>query len=570
MIAEIKNITSIEDVIIEIDNFSKKTTFGIKSEDIRKIILNTFIKFSDVSSVSFFELNEEDFIFEHYKSYPENFDTTANSIFDELVETSVIGRFLQSGLPDIFPEYDDKNSQFNVVIVPLSSGEGIDGIILLNLSKHWGRDTSINLGLCRIFANSFSNMLTISRKERKINILEESFEQRLSERLIEHIKSKNELNTFLDALQTGIFISSLKTGKIFRVNPIAVELTGYNEFELSSMTIHDFMESTNNVMGEHYETFLLNKEGEKIPILRKNKIVEIRGTEYQVDSFLDITEIKEANETLMNYNKKLEENVNQRTYELQSMIERLNDEIKEREVAEKTAHKERSMNQLKSKFIATVSHEFRTPLTIIRTSADLLSTYSQRLSEDDKSKYLQRVVQTTDYLNLVLQNILYLQDQDNQLLGSSSFEANLKEILDELLIIFKYNSKVKGQFEFEISDNNITIFQSSGIIKTIFSNIIHNSVIYNKDNNIIKIKINHDKEFIYFEVEDQGIGIPEEDQETIFDLFTRGSNVGNIPGVGLGLPVVTHCLNITGGDVNIESTLGEGTNVKVRLPKAQS
>lgn len=563
---KIKYIKNQSDVTTEIEILSKKSLFGEISEDIRDKIIKTFNKFIYVDSTTLFELNEEEYIFENYKTFPEEETDNVNSIFEELVDSSVIGRALQSSQSIIFPEVKDDSIIHNVIIIPLTSENGVNGIVLLNLKKHWDIKSKKYLMYCQNFANYFSLSLALSKKKADCQFLEDSFEQRLSEKMIEHYKSKNDLNTFLDALQTGIFITSIKTGKIYRVNPITVFLTGYSEYELSGMSLSDFMESTNNVIGEHFETYLINRDGLKIPILRKNKIVELRGAEYQIDSFLDITEIKKANDTLSNLNQILEDNVYERTIELEKTIFRLNDEIKNKELAQESADNERVLNSLKSRFISTVSHEFRTPLTIIRTSADLLLTYSNRFTEEQKKVYLERVVNTSDYLSLVLQNILYLQDQDNKLLGSSAFKANLNEILEEVMITLKYKSNLELDLRLNVDKKQIIITQTSGIIKTIFSNIIHNSIIFNKNNNPINIYLNLTKDHVLFKVEDRGIGIPEDEKKNIFELFFRASNIINIPGVGLGLPVVKHCLNIIRGNIDFESKLNQGTVMIVKIP----
>jgi signal transduction histidine kinase len=567
MISNKEHINSIDEVILEIDKLSKTSQFGAISEDYKDTILSTFYKIDSVKSISFFEMNEEEFQFEIYKTIPKKESIKHSALFEELVDNNILGRALQTGRPIIFPEVKEKDIEDNIVIVPLASEGGITGITLLSLENHWESETTKNLGICRLFANYFSNIMIIDKKNQKIDYLELSFEQRLSEKLVDQSKVQNELNTFLDALQTGIFISSLKTGIIFRANPVAAKLTGYNELELSKMKIQDFLEQTNNIIGEHFETNLINRQGDRIPILRKNQVVTIKDTEYQIDSFLDITEIKKANDTLKDVNKLLEDEVNKRTLELRNTVLKLNDEIRNKEVAQQSAQKERGMNQLKSKFLATVSHEFRTPLTIIRNSAELLAAYGEKMKPDDKTKYLTRVVQTSDYLSIVLQNILYLQDQSGQVLGSSSFEANLNDVIKEVMEQINFSSQIRSKFVINLPENPIVVKHSKGVVKNLINNIINNSMIYNRNDNEIIITVSESEGLGFIVVEDEGIGIPEEDIAQIFELFYRGSNVGNIPGVGLGLAVAQHCLNLLGGTIEVQSKLNEGTKVLISLPK---
>ncbi len=438
---------------------------------------------------------------------------------------------------------------------------------MLKLDVHWEQESFKNLGICRLFANYFSNIMMIDRKNKKLVLLEETFEQRLSEKMVEQSKLQSELDTFLNALQTGIFISSAKSGLIFRANPVATKLTGFNDLELSKMKIKEFLEQTNNIIGEHFETYLINREGERIPILRKNKLVKLRDSEYQIDSFLDITEIKKANDTLKNVNKLLEDEVNKRTLELRNTVLKLNDEIKNKEIAQKSAQQERGLNQLKSKFLSTVSHEFRTPLTIIRSSAELLSTYGDKMKSDEKNKFLSRVVETSNYLSIVLQNILFLQDQNGQIIGSTTFEANLNDVVNELIKQINLTSNNDSNIILNLPENGLVVKHSKGVVKNLINNVIINSIIYNKDNKEIKITITESDGLGFIIIEDEGIGIPEEEIEQIFELFFRGSNVGNIPGVGLGLAVSQHCLNFLGGRIEVQSKLNKGTKVLISLPK---
>lgn len=561
----IDNITSLEELVNVLELDKRKSNFGIKDKDIPEKIISTFLKLKDVKSVTFYRINQKDFNFERILTKPINHTLKIDRSFDELMEHGLIGRSLQSLQSIIFPESPLDNND-NFVIVPLSDGLKPNGLLLIYLENHWDKESKKYLLFANIIGNHFSNIFTIYQKNNKIREIEKEYEKKISAALMQHIKSKNELNTFLDALQNGVVIYSQKTGKIFRSNPVAVKLTGYDEFELSKMSISDIVDTSNSVEEEHYETYLINKDKEKIPIIRKSKLVFIRDSEYMVDSFLDITDIKKANETLLNLNKILEEKVNSRTKELQKTIKKLNKEIDDRVIAQYNASQERSMNQMKSKFISTVSHEFRTPLTIIRTSADLLDKYYDKIKEDDRKKYLMRVVQTSDYLSQVLQNILYLQDVDNTMLGASGLEFQLNEVINDLILSYIQKTENKIKIYTDFDDENLFLFQNKGLVKTIIDKIFQNAIIYGNNSDII-IKVREIDNIISIEIKDKGIGIPEEEITQIFDLFYRGKNVGNIPGVGLGLPIVKHCLNIMNGKIEIDSKLNEGTNVLISIQK---
>lgn len=148
MITSKENINNIDDVILEIDKLSKTSQFGAISEDYKDTILSTFYKINSVKSISFFEMNEEEFQFEIYKTIPKKETVKHSALFEELVDNNILGRALQTGRPLIFPVVKEKDIEDNIVIVPLASESGITGITLLYLDNHWEAETTKNLGIC--------------------------------------------------------------------------------------------------------------------------------------------------------------------------------------------------------------------------------------------------------------------------------------------------------------------------------------------------------------------------------------------------------------------------------------
>lgn len=562
---DINNITSLEVLFDELKLDKRKNLFGIKDKEIPENILSIFKKLEYVKAVAFYRFNQDDFTFDKILTKPLNSDIYLDEYFDELVDIGIIGRTLQSLESEIYPELE-LNNQENIVIAPLSDELNANGLVLILLSKHWGDKSKLYLKFTNIIANHFSNIFSLYQKNLKINELENDFEKKLSEKLKAHIETENELNTFLDALQSGVIVYSNKTGKIFRANPVALTLTGYTNSEILQTTIDKIVDTSNSIENEHYETYLICKDNSKIPILRKSKLVNINDSKFMVDSFLDITDIKNANDTLMNLNNILEEKVNKRTIELQKTIEKLNKEMSDRMVAQYNASKERSLNQMKSKFISSVSHEFRTPLTIIRTSSDLLYRYSDKLSEEDKDKYLKRIIQTIDYLSLVLQNILYLQDIDESETSASSVEFQINEVIKDLINKFKQVSNKPLNIHTEFSSKNIIMYQNKGLINKIIENLLQNAINYGNDKDI-NIKVIEDDDIVAIEINDKGIGIFEDEIDKIYELFYRGKNVNNIPGIGLGLSIVKHSLSIINGMISVKSKVNEGTKVEIIIPK---
>ena len=156
-----------------------------------------------------------------------------------------------------------------------------------------------------------------------------------------------------------------------------------DELTLSKMKINDFFEDSHEILDNHYETYLTDFDGISIPVLSKNSRYFLSDYEYRVDSFIDISTLKNAEEMLFHSNQILEEKIFEKTKELQDNYDKLNKEIESRRLAEMQANKEKEVGEMKSKFLSTVSHEFRSPLTIIRSGAEILYHHFDKL---DKAK----------------------------------------------------------------------------------------------------------------------------------------------------------------------------------------
>jgi signal transduction histidine kinase len=280
--------------------------------------------------------------------------------------------------------------------------------------------------------------------------------------------------------------------------------------------------------------------------------------------------IKEAQslEEIRMLNAQLEERVQERTKELFEAIHKLEETNKLQKQAEeevrKALSKEKHLNELKSQFVTIASHEFRTPLSTILSSASLIEKYIEKDNKEGVVKHSQRIKSSVSNLTGILNDFLSLSKLEE---GHTTYipeEFNIKETLDE--VIEEMGSVAKETQELLYAhDGEEKIFSDKNIIKNSLINLISNSIKYS-EKGTIKVVSQYQNHILKLSVEDQGIGIPQKDQTHMFNRFYRAQNAGNIQGTGLGLNIVKRYVDLLGGKIYFESTEGKGTSFFIEIP----
>ncbi|WP_353929572.1 PAS domain S-box protein [Okeanomitos corallinicola TIOX110] len=228
--------------------------------------------------------------------------------------------------------------------------------------------------------------------------------------------------------------------------------------------------------------------------------------------------------------------------------------------------KEKELNELKSRFISMTSHEFRTPLSTILSSAELLEHYRYKWSEDKQLTHLHRIETAVHRMTEMLDDILVSGKAEAGKLEYRPISLDLVQYCHQLVEEVKLNVKNQHFISFSSEDKSICCYMDDKLLGHIFTNLLSNAIKYSADNTLVKFTlVCHDKQAI-FEIEDQGIGIPEEDLPHLFESFYRARNVGNILGTGLGLAIVKKCVDIYQGEIYVTSNLGLGTKFTVKIP----
>jgi PAS domain S-box-containing protein len=228
--------------------------------------------------------------------------------------------------------------------------------------------------------------------------------------------------------------------------------------------------------------------------------------------------------------------------------------------------KERELSQLKSEFVSLVSHEFRTPLEIILSSADNLRRYHDRLEPERREQLLQTIHKSVRRMSGMMEEVLVLGrlETDRMRFNPVGFDvrAFCQRVSDE--IESATNQRCPIRLAMDGVPGEAT--GDENVLRHVFANLLANAVKYSPEGREVNFGVSRDDGLAVFRIVDRGCGIPAADQKRLFQAFHRGSNVGQIPGTGLGLLIVQRCVALHGGEIQFESAEGSGTIFTVRLP----
>ena len=299
----------------------------------------------------------------------------------------------------------------------------------------------------------------------------------------------------------------------------------------------------------------------------------------------DLSDIKAAERRIIELNRALEEKVAQRTEDLANAVDQLlstnqllKQEIEERQAIENQLRenevelqealtKEQELGALKSRFVSMASHEFRTPLSTILSSVELVEMYQTEEQHPKRLKHINRIKAAVGNLNDILNDFLSLSKLEEGRLGAIKEEVELGPFLlqleDEVSMLLK-----TGQvLDFTHVTNEWIIQTDPKILRNILLNLLSNASKYSTEDTTIHLKVLKAEDAYHFEVEDHGMGIPVEDQKHLFTRFFRAHNVENIKGTGLGLHIVQRYLDLLNGTIEFTSELGAGSTFRIRLPQ---
>jgi signal transduction histidine kinase len=233
---------------------------------------------------------------------------------------------------------------------------------------------------------------------------------------------------------------------------------------------------------------------------------------------------------------------------------------------EKELENEKELNILKSAFVSMASHEFRTPLATISFAAGFLSKYWQKLDPAEIEQKLERIQDQVKHMTGLLEDVLILGKTESKQTKFNPLKFNFADFIKPILEQVGFSTNHKNQFVVTDHSINSTIYIDEELGKNIFINLLTNASKFSDNKTDIQITICNTGSLAIIEVIDSGIGIDDNELDTIFTAFNRGSNVGTIQGTGLGLAIVKKAIERHKGEIKIESEIGKGTKVTVTLP----
>lgn len=369
-----------------------------------------------------------------------------------------------------------------------------------------------------------------------------------------------------DSMQIGILVFDQERKIVLANEPLAA-LFGVDETYLLQHKIDAFFKHLNIfksfIENPHDDTFKSSIEFEEQDANGNAIFLELtfgkmiyEGELYFKALISDISLRKIKEVEITDLNLKLEEEVRIRNVKLEEAVKQL----------KQTLNKEKELNNLKTKFIELASHEFKTPLSAILSSTELMAKYAHLQKTNKLNEHLEKVKLMVYRLNGMLDDLLTLENIEQGHVAPNFSTFNYRNLIQEIKMVTKPLLKKNQKLTIKKSDIN-SIYHDFNIIKIILTNLLYNAIKFSNENSEIIIKINSDSSNLYFNVQDFGIGIPENEQSLIFTRFFRAKNAIYFPGTGIGLNIIKGYITSFNGAISFKSVENKGSIFNVELPK---
>lgn len=325
-------------------------------------------------------------------------------------------------------------------------------------------------------------------------------------------------------------------------------------------------------MGLGMDLFGKKKSGEEFPVeislssFKNGRVYGIafisditRRKEIEESVFRQQKELAEINATIERLNLELESKVSFRTEQLQATLKELE---KSKDELTKALSKEKEVGDLKGRFVTMASHEFRTPLSTILSSASLLSKYTLTEEQEKRDKHIQRIKSSVTNLTSILNEFLSIGKIEDGKVIPNTILFNLKDFINALHNEMNGIMKPKQKLLYTHKGNGDVDLDPS-LLKNVLINLLSNAIKFSAENATIQINSEVTNTRIKICVKDEGIGMSDEDKKHLFERFYRGNNAMNIQGTGLGLHIVGKYIELMDGKISIASELQKGTQITI-------
>lgn len=408
-------------------------------------------------------------------------------------------------------------------------------------------------------------------------------------------KNSEIFSLLFEGISEGIIVVD-DTQHVVEVNSATEAMFGYTKEELLGKHldilipknyrpnhhkhVDKFIEkSEKRQMGHGRDLYGLKKNGDIFPVEAGLNPFQFEGKRYVMSLISDITERQTQKHEIEELNKNLERKIEQRTEELKFTIQelqhlnsKLESEIQKRKQAEaktkQALQKEIELNELKTKFLSLVSHEFKTPLSGILTSSTLAKKYTQTEQQDKREKHLNTIKNKVHYLTGILNDFLSIERLESGKVTYKFEEFSLITLVNE--VIYNANVTLKDGQEIIYPQNleDISLKQDKHVLELVLFNLLSNAIKYSSEDTTIHFEVDcSGTNLIKFKIRDEGMGIPKNDQKHIFERYFRAENALNNQGTGIGLNIAKVHLENLNGSICFESKEGVGTTFYIEIPK---
>ena len=406
---------------------------------------------------------------------------------------------------------------------------------------------------------------------------------------------RKQMNALFEFANEGIVLTN-GMGQIILANPEARRLFKYGAGEiigkLITLLIPDHIDGENpeywskyyqnpstRRMGEVSNLVGVRKNGSEFPVELSMSYYEQKRERYVLCFIIDITQRKESEKRLLQQKEQLEQitrdirkmnvdlenKISERTLILQEALQELEKSQGELNTA---LNKEKELNEIKSRFVSMASHEFRTPLSTILSSASLAAKYQLTHEQDKREKHINRIKNSVQHLNDLLEDFLHLGriEEEKVIINVGLFdvEAYIRQVFDELKSILKHGQQMQLTF-----NGPATFSTDKRLLKNVLINLLSNAVKFSAEHKLVEVTVINSDAKLMLQIKDHGIGIPKEDMPHLFTTFFRCKNAVNIQGTGLGLHIVKRYIDLLEGQITLSSQVNEGTVFNVGLPLRQ-
>ena len=375
----------------------------------------------------------------------------------------------------------------------------------------------------------------------------------ISEDMTDHYKAQEELrkselrfSKIFHSSPVAIFVISSNNKELVDVNARFLDLVGYERKEIIGKKLDVFcnvfnieaFNAINNGLDSkdeftNYEIEVHSRNNEKITLLLSHEQMDFGDESWGIFMGLDISSRKIAES------------------EVSTALDR-----------------QKELNLLKTQFISMISHEFRTPLTTIMLSTDLLSRYIDNWDSDERNKHFNRIKDTILKMTQLMENVLIIGRIDSGKFFFNPEPIDLSSFCFALAKNVEFSHNGTHQINLIFNGNCSNVSVDENLLGLVINNLLSNAIKYSPQSSKVDFIVNCNSTKIEFLFRDRGIGIPDEDLTRLFQSFYRASNVGPIAGYGLGLSIVKKCVETHNGTIEVKSKVNEGTTFIVTIPAA--